>query len=41
MKPFQHPSNNDVLGAPAGLPVDRCRALPITRIVYEPSGTQE
>lgn len=39
MTPRQHPSNNDVLGAPAGMPIDRCRALPITRIVYEPSGT--
>lgn len=26
----QHPSNNGVLGAPKGVPIDECRALPVT-----------
>lgn len=35
MRRTQHPSNNDVLGAPPGLTIDECNALPITRVVYE------
>lgn len=27
----QHPSNNSVLGAPPGVSIEDCRALPITR----------
>lgn len=38
MRPVQHPSNNDVLGAPKGATPDQCSALPITRIRYQPSG---
>jgi hypothetical protein len=38
MNRTQHPTNNDVLGAPPGTPIDQCGALPITRIVY-PDGT--
>lgn len=34
MRPTQHRSNNDVLGAPAGMTVDECKPLPITRIEY-------
>jgi hypothetical protein len=30
----QHISNNGVLGAPANTPIDVCRALPVTNIVY-------
>ncbi len=40
MNPTQHPSNNDVLGAPPGVPIDDCRALPITRVLYQPSGLE-
>ena len=35
MRATQHPSNNDVLGAPPGATIDECHALPITRILYE------
>ena len=35
MRRTQHPSNNDVLGAPAGMTVEECNALPITRVRYE------
>lgn len=35
MRPTQHPSNNDVLGAPLGVPIDECKALPITRVRYD------
>lgn len=35
MRPTQHPSNNDVLGAPPGVPIDQCKALYITRVVYD------
>ncbi len=35
MRPTQHPSNNDVLRAPAGATVEECRPLAITRIKYE------
>jgi len=34
MDRHQHPTNNDVLGAPPGVPIDECGALPITRIQY-------
>lgn len=34
MNRHQHPSNNAVLGAPPGMPIDECSALPITRIIY-------
>lgn len=34
MKPIQHPSNNDVLGAPPGMAIDECRALAITRVMF-------
>jgi len=34
MNRHQHPSNNAVLGAPPGMPIDECNALPITRITY-------
>ena len=34
MQRSQHPSNNDVLGAPRGMTIDECNALPITRIQY-------
>jgi len=38
MNPTQHSSNNDVLLPPPGAKVDECRALPITRVVYQPHG---
>lgn len=31
---IQHKSNNAVLGAPSGVSIDECRALPITRVVF-------
>lgn len=34
MDRHQHPTNNDVLGAPPGMSHDECHALPITRIQY-------
>lgn len=34
MKKTQHPTNNAVLGAPQGMSIDECEALPITRIKY-------
>lgn len=34
MRPTQHPSNNDVLGAPPGIAIEECKALPITRVQY-------
>lgn len=34
MNRHQHPTNNAVLGAPPGVPLDECNALPITRIQY-------
>lgn len=34
MKPIQHPSNNDVLGAPPGVSIEECRPLPITRVKF-------
>lgn len=38
MRPTQHPSNNDVLGAPPGVSHDECQALPITRVFYHDIG---
>lgn len=39
MKPFQHPSNNDVLAPPSGVSSAECRPLPITRIWFDmPNG---
>lgn len=34
MRPTQHPTNNDVLRAPPGVPIEECRPLPITRVQY-------
>ena len=34
MERHQHPTNNDVLRAPAGMTPDECTALAITRVVY-------
>lgn len=34
MNPVQHPSNNDVLAAPPGVPIDECRPLYITRVRF-------
>lgn len=34
MQRSQHQSNNAVLGAPQGMSIDECNALPITRIQY-------
>ena len=34
MDRHQHPTNNDVLGAPRGVPLSQCTALAITRIQY-------
>jgi hypothetical protein len=34
MNPIHHPSTNDVLGAPPGVPIDQCRPFYITRIQY-------
>lgn len=30
----QHPTNNDVLGAPPGVKIEDCYALPITRATF-------
>lgn len=39
MNPVQHPSNNDVLGAPPGVSIEECRPLAITRVRYRmPNG---
>ena len=35
MRPTQHPSNHDVLGAPPGVAIEDCKALPITRARFE------
>jgi hypothetical protein len=37
MRPTQHPSNNDVLRAPPGVPIEECTPLAITRAEY-PNG---
>ncbi len=34
MKKHQHRSNNAVLGAPPGTPIEQCEGLPITRAHY-------
>lgn len=34
MNRHQHSSCNDVLGAPPGVPIDSCHALPITRVQF-------
>jgi len=34
MNRTQHLSNNDVLGAPRGTPIEECSALPITRVRF-------
>jgi hypothetical protein len=34
MQRSQHPSNNAVIGAPPGMTIDQCTALPITRVQY-------
>lgn len=34
MNRHHHPSNNDVLGAPAGVPIEQCAALPVTRVWF-------
>lgn len=38
MRPIQHPTNNAVLGAPPGVAIEDCKALAITRVVFEGSG---
>lgn len=35
MDRHQHPSNNAVLGAPPGVAVEDCMALPITRVYFQ------
>ena len=35
MRPTQHPSNNDVLGAPPGVAIEQCRPLYITRVMFD------
>lgn len=35
MRYIQHSTNNDVLGAPPGMSIDECGALPITRALAE------
>lgn len=30
MRHLQHPTNNGVLGAPPGVPIESCNALPVT-----------
>lgn len=35
MKRTQHPTNNAVLGAPPGIGIENCTALPITRVVFQ------
>ena len=34
MERTQHPTNNAVLGAPPGISIDNCGALPITRVLF-------
>lgn len=34
MERAQHKTNNDVLGAPPGVPIEQCHALPITRVQF-------
>lgn len=35
MERSQHPTNNAVLGAPPGMSIESCGALPITRVVFQ------
>jgi hypothetical protein len=35
MNRHHYPSNNAVLGAPQGMPIEQCSALPVTRLQYE------
>lgn len=35
---IQHESNNAVLGAPPGVPIEECRALPITHVQFADGG---
>lgn len=35
MRPIQHPTSNDVLQAPAGVGIEQCRPLAITRHTYD------
>lgn len=35
MKYTQHPSNNTVYGAPQGVSIEECGALPATRVTYD------
>jgi hypothetical protein len=37
VRPTQHPTNNDVLRAPPGVPIEECTPLAITRAQY-PNG---
>lgn len=39
MRPAQHPSNNDVLHPPPGVPLEECQPLAITRAVA-PDGSR-
>lgn len=39
MNKTQHRSNNDVLGAPKGVSIEQCEALPITRVHF-PDGSE-
>jgi len=34
MNRHQHHSNNDILGAPSGVPIEECVALPVTRVKF-------
>lgn len=34
MNPIQHKSNNDVLAAPPGVPIEECAPLAITRVRF-------
>ena len=35
MELIQHPTNNDVLGAPPGVSIEDCTAAPITRVIQD------
>ena len=35
MQRTQHPTNNAVLGAPEGMSIEACNALPVTHFKYE------
>ena len=35
MEFIQHSSNNRVLGAPEGVPIEECRALPVTDMMVD------